>query len=135
LSLFLFMMKFLRIFIGCCFINSNLFAQTPKAIENDLLASFKKISYWENQRYKDTSFKWVGQLEKVNELFGRTLKSYTEKYPSTITYPFNSLKMLYLDISNSTDGLFRIYSWDTLTGGTMHFVKNVFQYKVGDKTL
>ena len=31
-------------------------------------------------------------------------------------------------IATSPDMKFRIYSWDTLTGGTMHFFDNVYQY-------
>jgi hypothetical protein len=39
-----------------------------------------------------------------------------------------------LTILTSSDKLFRIYSWDTWTGGTMHFFENVMQYNSGGKT-
>ena len=112
-------------------ISSSSFAQSPKAFETDLYKSFKKIDYWDQQRSKDTTMAWSDSLEKANVIFGKKLKDYTQKYPATITYLFTSLVKEHLDISSSTDGLFRIYSWDTETGGTMHFFENVMQYKSG----
>jgi hypothetical protein len=61
------------------------------------------------------------------------LMDYTSKYPETISGGFKDLAANGLDIATSADGLFRIYSWDTWTGGTMHFFDNVYQYKAGDK--
>jgi hypothetical protein len=126
-------MKYLNLLLlfFCCLLSSGLFAQTPKQIENELLRSFKRIDYWDQQRSKDTSMAWFDSLEKANDVFGKKLKAYTQKYPATITCPFNLLKKNYVDISSSTDGLFRIYSWDTWTGGTMHFFESVFQWKSG----
>jgi hypothetical protein len=37
-------------------------------------------------------------------------------------------------IATAADGLFRIYSWDTQTGSTMHFFDNVFQFKIAGGT-
>src|SRR5580692_4091341 len=90
-------------------ITFNLSAQTHKQIEHDLLKSFKKIDYWDQQRSKDTSIAWEDSLEKANDVFGKELKGYTQKYPITITYPFSSLVQEHLNISSSADGLFRIY--------------------------
>ncbi|MEO6851177.1 MAG: hypothetical protein ABI166_11120 [Mucilaginibacter sp.] len=72
---------------------------------------------------------WSDSLEIANVQFAKKLKSYAEKYPTKITYPFSSLTKENLDISTSADGLFRIYSWDDQTGGTMRYFDNVFQYK------
>ncbi|MDB5153516.1 MAG: hypothetical protein JWR54_2267 [Mucilaginibacter sp.] len=132
---FILIMKLFKLFslICCCFLYSNSYAQSPKEIEADLLKSFKKISYWSEQRSKDTSLNWINNLEEANEVFGNKLKYYTGKYPSTINCPFNSLKKEHLDIIMSADGLFRIYSWDTWQGGTMHDFENVLQYKSGGK--
>jgi hypothetical protein len=118
----------------CILISLNVFGQTPQQIEADLLKSFKKIGYWNQQRDKDTSGAWGNKLAQANNNFGRKLKYYAEKYPATITDPFQSLLKEHLDISSSADGLFRIYSWDTRTGGTEHFFENVFQYKSEQKT-
>lgn len=115
----------------CCLITSSLFGQTLKQIEADLSKSFKKISYWEGRQY-DTAIDIdlrIRSLQNANEAFAKKLQYYAERFPSTLTYPFNALKKQYLDISTSTDSLFRIYSWDTSTGGTMHWFENVMQYK------
>lgn len=121
------------LFITCCLVTVTTFAQSPKAIEADLLKSFKKISYWDDKQREGVG-NAADSLDKANEVFAAKLKSYTVKYPSTITEPFSSLKKERLDVYTSTDSLFRIYSWDTWTGGTMHQFANVMQYKVGQKT-
>jgi hypothetical protein len=120
----------------CCFITSDLLAQSPKAIEADLLKSYRKIDYWYQRTYDTTSAKFAAgdSLSKANNVFGKKLKDYTTRYPSTIIYPFNSLIKEHLDISSSIDGLFRIYSWDTYLGGTEHDFRNVLQYKSNSKT-
>lgn len=129
-------MKYLNLLLlfFCCLISSSLLAQTSPQIEADLLKSFKKIDYWDQQRSNDTTLASYDSLDKANNFFAKKLKGYVEKYPSTITHPFKSLVKEHLDISNSTDGLFRIYSWDTEAGGTMHFFESVFQYRYGSKT-
>ncbi|MES2063189.1 MAG: hypothetical protein V4456_14780 [Bacteroidota bacterium] len=107
------------------------FAQSPKAIEADLLKSFKRIGYWDQKRNDAGG---DDSLENANDAFGKKLKNYTENYAFTIKEPFTSLKKERLDIFTSADGLFRIYSWDTGGGGTMREFANVIQYKTGDKT-
>jgi hypothetical protein len=131
---YFYFMKYLNFCtLFCCLITCSLFAQTPKQIEADLLKSFKKIDYWREKQYDTTTNinKSFDSLEIANEAFAKKLKLYAEKHPSTIAYPFNILKKDYLDISTSSDNMFRIYSWDTWTGGTMHFFESVMQYKSG----
>jgi hypothetical protein len=120
------------LFIASCFISATSFAQSPNAIEEDLLKSFKQITYWDDHKHNNE--KGDDSLDIANEAFAAKLKNYTAKYPITITEPFTSLKKERLDIFTSADGLFRIYSWDTWQGGTMHQFANVMQYKVGQKT-
>jgi len=118
-----------------CSISSSLFAQTPQQIEADLVKSFKKIDYW-MEKGRDTSFDTLiasDSLDKANEGFAKKLKHYSEKNPAIINYPFKSLGKEGPAILSSSDGLFRIYSWDTWTGGTMHVFENVLQYKSGGK--
>lgn len=98
-------------------------AQTPRQIEADLLRSFKKV----DPANEDN---WA-----ANDLFAKKLYNYAIHNPATINYPFALLKKEQLYINTSDDGLFRIYSWDTWTGGTTHFFESVFQYKDGPKTL
>jgi len=114
--------------ICCCLFNVDVFAQTPKEIEADLLTSFKKIAYSRDKNDDEG-------ISKANNVFAEKLKYYTEKYPSTLSQSFALLKNEHLDISTSDDGLFRIYSWDTWTGGTMHFFENVLQYQSSIKTI
>jgi len=130
-------MKYLNLYLLTLlrFISSSVFAQTPPQIEADLLKSFKKIDYW-MEKGRDTSFDTIiasDSLENANDIFARKLKYYSERNPSLITYPFRSLGKEGPAILSSADGLFRIYSWDTWTGGTMHAFENVFQYKSGGK--
>ena len=132
-------MKYLNFCVAIllCLVSLPLLAQTPKQIEDDLLKSFKRIDFW-FEKTQDTTYDALranDSLGKTNEVFAKKLISCIEKFPSTITYPFNSLKKNYLNISTSTDGRLRIYSWDDMTGGTMRYFENIFQYKSGTKTI
>lgn len=113
----------LAVLFSLLFISGMLFGQTPQQIESDLLKSFKKIAPAN------------GDNDVSNDLFAKKLYNYASHNPATFSYPFASLKKEHLDINTSDDGLFRIYSWDTWGGGTMHLFENVFQYKTGSKTL
>lgn len=104
------------------------FAQSLRNIENILNESFQKIDYWSsNERTDRHSF---DSLYASNAKFEKLLLKYTSTFPETINYNFELLKKNGLQIATSEDGLFRIYSWDDGTGGTMRFFKNIYQYKV-----
>lgn len=123
-------MKYLNFCLAflLCIVSNSLFAQTPQQIEADLVKSYKKIEYYSLKNdYEKTS--------SANDEFETKLKTYTEKVSSTLTCPFVALKKSHVDISTSTDGLFRIYSWDTMTGGTMRAFENVFQYRSAEKLI
>jgi len=113
--------------------SANCFGQTPKSVEADLLTSFKKIDYW-FEKEQEAPIGASDSLNKANDVFGKKLKYYTSKYPFTLRQTYGPLKKEYLGVISSTDGLFRIYSWDRLSGGTMHFYENVIQYKFQSKT-
>ena len=68
-------------------------------------------------------------LIKANDDFQELLLKYTSKNKETLIYPFKNLNDSGLSIHTSKDKKFRIYSWDTWTGGTMHFYRNVFQFQ------
>ena len=129
LSLFLFnnyrkpVMKLFKLILlsYCCLMASHLFAQSPKNIEADLLKSFKRIQYWNGQKDKDTTMAAFDSLDVANERFGKKLQRYTNKYPFTINYKYPDFSNTLLTINQSPDGNFAIYSWDTQTGGTMHY--------------
>ncbi|MFP3597842.1 hypothetical protein [Chryseobacterium sp. SIMBA_029] len=104
------------------------FAQKLPEIEKQLNAVFQKITP-ENQSNPD----YYDTLETANTQFEKLLLQYTASNPETLHYDFNALKKNGLIITTSEDGKFRIYSWDTWTGGTMHYFKNVFQYEGNKK--
>ncbi|WP_413669512.1 hypothetical protein ACEN9X_05870 [Mucilaginibacter sp. Mucisp86] len=122
-------MKALNLIAIFCFTTSvKLLAQTPQTIEADLLKSFKKIDYWDLQQSNGCDDA-NDSLVLANESFANKLKKYTAKCAFTINMHFNSLVKERVSIVTSADGLFRIYSWNTQLGGTMHVHKNLFQYK------
>lgn len=121
--------------ILCCLLSASGFTQDLKKIEQELLTQFRQIDYWTS--YKDTSHlpEAYDSLMAVNKRFEKKLSYYTDIYPATLRYPFTQLASAGLTIATSSDGFFRIYSWDTWTGGTMKVVANVFQYKNSKKVL
>ncbi|MGH2646045.1 MAG: hypothetical protein ACRDE8_00695 [Ginsengibacter sp.] len=73
-------------------------------------------------------------LNYYSELFATRLSTFIKDNPATLNYKFKSLTdSNACDIVTSTDGLLRIYSWDTWLGGTMHNFNNIFQFKSGSK--
>ena len=111
------------LFIFCTFSN----AQTPSQIENKLYQSFNRINYWSDDgRSQNNS---GDSLYVANKNFENLLLKYTSINAQTLAYRFSKLTNEGLKIATSEDGKFRIYSWDTATGGTMRFFRNVYQYK------
>jgi len=127
----------IRLLIVGCFLSIGAFAQTPKAIEDDLLATFKKIDYWNIQKANDTTVGALDSLSDANDYFSDKLSEYAVKKPLTIKLPFEYLTAAGLEITTSDDGNLRIYSWDSGTGGMQHTFRNIFQFrtKYGTDTL
>src|SRR4030095_1629739 len=101
---------------------SHLQKQNLKKIELDLLqASNKLFSFY--QPYESDS------LDKYSEqLRAKTIEA-LGKNPGTLKYSFQMLiDSNAFEIVTSEDSLFRIYSWDTWTGGTMHFYNIIYQF-------
>jgi hypothetical protein len=97
-----------------------------KDMEKDLIKVYNKIFPF---YYGDPD-----SLEYYSSLFTTKITNYIKDNPSTLDYPFQSL----IDsnccwITTSKDGSFRIYSWDMLTGGTMHFFNSIYQWKSNGK--
>ncbi len=69
-------------------------------------------------------------LTYYSHLFDQRMNQLVNNNPVSLDYAFTMLVDSYACmIETSEDGLFRIYSWDTWTGGTMHFYHSVFQFK------
>jgi hypothetical protein len=108
---------------------SSLHGQTLQEIDKDLTSAFAKIDYWYAYNSEHNTFDRYDSLEKANTDFEKMLLKYTASNPKTISSAFQKLSSIGLIIRTSEDGLFRIYSWNTNTGGTMRFYRTVFQYK------
>ena len=117
-------MKYL---VTICILLSPLFSlsQEIKEIETLLIQSFSKINFWSMPKQDSSG----DSLIKANDKFEELLLKYTATNNKTLTYPFKTLRDSGLSILTSKDGKFRIYSWNTFTGGTMQFYRNVFQFK------
>ena len=102
----------------------SVIGQTNAAIEKELVEHAKKIHKWSN--YGGDSNPEL--LDKENAIFRKKLLKFASTRPSMIRYKFSELEEEYIYISTSPDKRFRIYSWDTGTGGTMHFFDNVYQF-------
>jgi hypothetical protein len=83
-------------------------------------------------------------LERLQDDW-HTIRLYSDKFtipftnfvktnPATLHYPFKKLiDSNYVDIKTSSDGYFRMYSWDTWTGGTMHEFNTIYQWTENGK--
>ena len=106
--------------------SASAFGQTSEAIEKELVGLYGKIN--ENSAYSSNS---DGELlEKSNEEFKQKLLNHT-KIASTLKHKFSELEKE-ISITTSEDGKFRVYSWDRLDGGTMHFFETVYQFQGTD---
>ena len=93
-------------------------------IESDLYNTYQKIMPLRDADY--------GQLAFVNNNFKDKIKKYTSTYPSMLSSNFDSLRSdRNILIVNSEDQLMKIYSWNTMMGGSRPFYATIFQYKVG----
>ncbi len=101
-------------------------AQTPQAIERELVNHAKRIKELAADNEADSATR----LDAENDALKAKLVKYG-RLASVLKYPFNELKKQ-MFVATSKDGKFRIYSWDTETGGTMHFFENVFQYQAAN---
>lgn len=69
-----------------------------------------------------------------SEKFGKEIANFIKNNPATLTYAFKKLSdSIFCFLHTSDDGNFRIYSWDTETGGSMHFFKVIHQWKANGK--
>lgn len=110
-----------RFTILLLFVINGLKAQTVQEIEIDLFKNLQKIQDFGYDRNYDS-------LSVYNEIFSNKLVKYASSSKDMLLYDFPNIAQNYWSIATSPDGKFRIYSWDTYTGGSMHFYCNVFQW-------
>ena len=108
------------------FFSLSALAQSNAKIEQELVAAINDVKKYSNygENFDDE------KLSKANEVFEAKLLKYT-KTPATLSYKFSELDKLMFN-ATSDDGKFRIYSWDTEDGGTMHNFSRVYQYQGAD---
>lgn len=124
------MRTFLSLLISLFAVNQiSVRAQDAKVIEEELVKQFQQIDYWYSFGPGDENVSPSDSLLISNDIFEAALVKFTSANPATLNYDFTHLVNEGLEIIDSPDGQFRIYSWDSQTGGTMHFFRNVFQYK------
>lgn len=114
----------IAVYLFIVVISTNLaFAQTPAAIEKELLGHLDNISKYGN-------YGGSGDFDKVdreNSLLKQKLVRYGRR-AEVLKYAFPKLKEK-MFVTTSKDGRMRIYSWDEETGGTMHDYDSVIQYQ------
>lgn len=111
------------LFLLLVFLPVAAFAQTPAAVEREMIGYLNNIS-----KYGNYAGAFDGDKLDANNT---SLKSALLKYgkrADILAYPFSKLNdKMY--VVTSRDGRFRVYSWDLESGGTMHDFDNVFQYQ------
>jgi len=107
----------------------------------------KTVAYGQTKSCDETERELVNLYNKIfpfyysdqdsliyySELFSSKLTNYIKYNPSTLGFDLKLFKDSIGSVVTTTDGSFRIYSWDTWLGGTMHNYKNLFQFKSGGK--
>ena len=120
-------MRYICVFLLINALGAFAIAHTNEEIENELVSIYEKIE--NNSSYMPGwSEKRDQRLEEANKLFQKRLLEFTSQHPSTLKYRFPKLREL-VNIKESSDNGLRIYTWDTLQGGTMHFFGVVYQFQ------
>ncbi|NNE99071.1 MAG: hypothetical protein HKN25_08635 [Pyrinomonadaceae bacterium] len=118
--------KYIVALVGVFVFSFSVFGQSPAKIEQELTQHLENIEKWtmlNDRTGEDLSV----ALAKEHKIFRSKLLKYTKRL-STLKYGYKDLAK-HMRIATSPDGRFRIYSRDTLTGGTMHFFETVYQFQ------
>lgn len=117
------------IWMSVLFVSAVGFAQDVDVCEKELLAMASRRSYFDQLEYNGT-FDPIDSINVYNERLALRLLQCTKTKESLLN-PFVRLEDENIGLTTSPDGLFKIYSWDDQTGGTMRYAINVFQYSNG----
>jgi hypothetical protein len=111
-------------FLLLAFSGATAFAQTPAAIESELLGHLADIA-----KYGSYGGEWDDdKVYAANDAVQEKLLRYGNR-PDVLKFPFPRLRAE-MFVATSKDGKFRVYSWDKQTGGTMRDFAAVFQYNL-----
>lgn len=120
------MFKTKLLFVFTLIFSLSAFGQSIQTIEKELVGQLENLN--RNSSYAGNSD--YDSLTKANEVFTQSLLKHT-KNPLTLKHKFTELDKL-LIMATSEDGKFRVYSWDTEDGGTMHNFNKIYQYQAAD---
>ncbi|WP_407747118.1 hypothetical protein [Niastella sp.] len=104
------------------------FAQTVNfsAQEDKFVKLYSKLQSFARENEDSTNL--------YAEKFENEFTSFIKNNPGTLNYPFKKLiDSIFCFVKTSDDGNVRIYSWDSWTGGTMHFFKVMHQWRANGK--
>jgi hypothetical protein len=105
--------------------------KSPRLLEVELKNQFEKIrSLDENPTINDT-INTYDSMQRVNDFILGQIVKQGNNNAALLNYTFTSLNQ-YIDVATSKEKSFRVYSWDTYTGGSMHFYYAVAQYLGND---
>lgn len=104
------------------------YAQDIKSLEHKLHHLAQQREKWSHSQEE----KSYDSLAKYNKELEVLILEFTANNPKTLSHQFDKEKVG-LDLLTSDDGLFRIYTWNTLEGGTMQYFRSVYQYNVAGK--
>ena len=94
--------------------------------EKDLVKLYSKLTCFIQKDYDSISV--------YSEKFETEFTKFIQNNPATLNYPFKRIvDRNFCDVRTSSDGNFRIYTWDTWTGGTMHFFETIYQWRSNGK--
>lgn len=103
------------------------FAQRLTDVQKELVAAFRQVTTAADHRILEG----FDSITYANRNFKELLLKYCTNNSSTLAFQFDDLERAGVSIATSPDGKFRIYSWDTEMGGTMHEFDNICQYASG----
>lgn len=90
--------------------------------ENKLVNLYSKLISFSQADFDSLSF--------YSEKFEVEFTQLIQTHPASMDYPFKRLAdSNFCNVVTSSDGQFRVYSWDTRSGGTMHFFKTLYQWR------
>jgi hypothetical protein len=121
-----FILYFLQIFVVLHYNVS--FAQNSK------LSELEKELFKQYSQLKSSKYSHSDSLEFYSNLFSKNLENTIKNDPTTLHFEFKKLineKCCF--IYTSKDKNFRVYSWDLLIGGTMHYYKTMYQYRANNQ--
>lgn len=94
--------------------------------ENKFIQLYSKIGSFTLEKYDSISF--------YSDKFETEFTNFINSNPTSLNYRFKKLvDSIRCNVETSSDGNFRIYSWDARTGGTMRIFRTIYQWKNNGK--